>query len=191
MKTLGLFSFVFGSLLCISTPAYADFVGDFSVEKWTIFTELNGSIDTTNAPSSIHFVGGYNDSPNDPDRPSSQDFIIAIPLSGVVMFDWDYETTDCARFDPFGYLVNGNFTQLTVDTVGVCDFETIANGSESVVVNTGDIFGFRQHATDSQFGPGETVISKFSMTPVPEPSTIMLLGTGLAGIIAWRRKTTA
>jgi len=27
--------------------------------------------------------------------------------------------------------------------------------------------------------------------PVPEPSTMLLLGTGLAGIIAWRRKQTA
>jgi len=29
------------------------------------------------------------------------------------------------------------------------------------------------------------------MDPVPEPSTIILLGTGLAGIIAWRRKQAA
>jgi len=29
------------------------------------------------------------------------------------------------------------------------------------------------------------------MAPIPEPSTIILLGTGLAGIIAWRRKQAA
>jgi len=35
------------------------------------------------------------------------------------------------------------------------------------------------------------VATQKTSAPVPEPSTMLLLGTGLAGIIAWRRKHTA
>lgn len=50
----------------------------------------------------------------------------------------------------------------------------------------------------NDFRPSETVSYEFSITaehgstnPIPEPSTMILLGTGLAGIIAWRRKQVA
>jgi hypothetical protein len=69
------------------------------------------------------------------------------------------------------------------------------NGSFSNLENGGRLFTsdglghFAAHfGASSQFGAGQLVLSDF--TPIPEPSTwvLMLMGSGLASVAAWRRR---
>jgi len=62
---------------------------------------------------------------------------------------------------------------------------SLALGSATNSPFTGSIFNPRVWNGTIFYEVGDT------SNPVPEPSTMILLGTGLAGIIAWRRKTAA
>ncbi len=198
MKTVRMCSFILGGLLCLSTPAFALFDGDYVVSNWTttftgplVGTPGEGSVDTSGAPNSIKLIGADDGGFNFSLDPSNVDFTVDILADGVVMFDWDYLTMDedGPAFDPFGYLLNNVFFPLTDD-----DGADSQSGWESVDVELSDIFGFRQHANDSSFGLAMTTISNSAgpgTNPTPEPSTMILLGTGLVVLVAWKRKKTA
>ena len=194
MKTVRMCSFILGGLLCLSTPAFALFDGDYAPGNWTATTSGDGVIDTSGAPGSISMTSNNAGGSN-----LNQDFTIALFANGVVMFDWDFSTDDAgffegdeASWDPFGYLLNTTFFQLTLDNGGVNQ-----SGSESINVIIGDVFGFRANSDDGLFGAATTVIREFSgplssgTQSTPEPSTMILLGTGLVGLVAWKRKKAA
>ncbi len=178
------FSFVLGALALASTfPASASFTGYYDVANWAttyVPDPNNGSVDTTNAPASVTLIG-----PSNLTIFSYVDFTIPVAGSQTISFDWEYESLDTASnddptFDPFGYLLNGLFKQLTID-----GGPSTQLGSVSVQVSAGDTFGFEQQSLDGLDGPGITVISDF--TAVPEPATLGLLGIGLAAFGARRR----
>ena len=194
MKTISLTALALSSALLFAAPALADFSDTYAPGNWmTTFTGPltgtpgQGSVDTSLAPNSIKLNGADNGEGYPGIGESNVDFTIEILHNGTVMFDWDWETDDAPFWDPFGYLLNNVFYQLT-DTSS-----TSQSNWESVVVAAGDIFGFRQHSVDTIFGPGMTTISKFYLgtQTTPEPSTMILLGTGLAGLVAWKRRKTA
>jgi hypothetical protein len=130
---------VAGATLGLSAnPAQAltQFAGDYAPANWTQSIQPDGSIDTSNAPASITLSGANDDSGGS----KNTDFTIAAPFGGTVSFDWAYssEDRDGPRYDPFGYLLNGDFTQLIVDGGG-----QVQSGSASFSVLAGAVFGFR------------------------------------------------
>ena len=94
MKTVRMCSFILGGLLCLSTPAFALFDGDYAPGNWTATTSGDGVIDTSGAPGSISMTSNNNGVGN-----LNQDFTIVLLANGVVMFDWDFSTDDAGFFE--------------------------------------------------------------------------------------------
>jgi hypothetical protein len=134
--------------------------------NWT-FTNSNadGSVNTGGAPASISLTGGDNFSFNS----GTTNYTTTAAAAGTVTFDWNYSTADDPFFDPFGYLLNGSFIQVTDDGGGL-----VQNGTATFNVLAGDSFGFSIATVDNFFGPGSVTISNFS-APIPEPSTVLSL----------------
>ena len=175
-----------------------NFTSDYDVSNWTQ-SPGGGSIDTSGAPASIIEISS--DSGTGLGLPSDTDFTITSLDNGIVTFNWVYNTADQdgSFYDPFGWLLNGVFTQLTID-----DLFTTQSGTESFAVNAGDIFGFRITSEDSLLGPATVAISNFSapetpavpttpgdVSPVPVPAAVWLFGTGLIGLIGMRKKSSS
>ena len=83
------------------------------------------------------------------------DITVPVTDAETVSFDWDYVLNDVPGFESFGYLLNGTYTELIDPTVGN------QQGSETIALDAGDVFGFRAITSDNLFGNNETVISNF------------------------------
>ncbi len=135
--------------------------------NWT-FTNSNadGFVNTSGAPASISLTGGNNSSFNS----GTTSYTTTAAAAGTVTFNWNYATGDVSAFwDPFGYLLNGSFIQVTNNGGGV-----VQNGTSTFNVLAGDSFGFRIFTRDNIFGRASVTISNFS-APIPEPSTVLSL----------------
>jgi hypothetical protein len=149
------------------------FTGAYAPSNWTLSNDnTNGYVDTSNAPSSISIIGG-----NGGGFGAGQTtYTTTALISGLLSFNWSYGTADIdgPSYDPFGFVLNGAFTQLT-DNFGPKG----QSGAFSTILAQGDIFGFAINTTDNALGSANATISDFA-APVPEPvSTLgMLIGTG-------------
>ena len=156
------------------------FSGNYAPANWSQAVGGDGSISTTGAPNSISLTSA-NDGGTEPGVNRSTDFTIAAPFAGTVSFTWAYTTTDetAPEYDPFGYLLGTNFTQLTTNTGA-----NSQGGSISISVIAGQIFGFRQNSLDSLGGSATTTITNFN-GPVASgsasvPGPLPLFGLGAA-----------
>lgn len=153
------------------------FTGAYAPSNWTLsnYNNANGYVDTSNAPSSISIIGGDGDNGDGGNFDGRTTYTTTALIGGLFSFNWSYGTDDWnPSFDPFGFVLNGAFTQLTNDSG-----PNEQSGTFSTTLAQGDIFGFGINTVDSVEGPGYATISDFA-APVPEPvSTLgMLIGVG-------------
>jgi len=176
-KTIAPIALAGATLGLAANPAQAltQFAGYYAPANWTQSIQGDGSISTGGAPASISLSGADDGSYIN----QNTDFTIAAPLAGTVSFDWAYSTAEGPVFDPFGYILNGGFAQLTDNGGG-----QVQSGSASFSVLAGDVFGFRQNSIDSIFGRASTTISNFNAPATPGP--LPLLGAGAA--FGWSRQ---
>jgi PEP-CTERM motif-containing protein len=129
---------------------------------------------------------------------------IDAPEAATVRFAWHYETTDRdgPSFDRFGYTEGESFGQLSTDgppptgpgAPTRCDDRVdpgcIQDGFASVDVTRNTPFGFAIDCTDCRLGPASVTISNFEVTPVPEPTSLLLVGSSMAGVglARWRQR---
>ena len=167
--------------------AIVGFQGPYDPVNWTLTTNGgDGSVDTSGAPGSITLVG----SDSGTGTQIFTDFTTLAVGDGLVSFSWDYITSDSGGpgFDPFGYLLDGTFTQLTDNGGGQSQ-----SGSASFSVLAGQTFGFRVLAADDTAGPAQSTISSFEApsAAIPEPGTwaAAALLAGGAAFMRWRKRT--
>jgi len=157
------------------------FTGPFDAANWTFSTDGNGTRDESNLPDSITLTGS-DGSECDPcvDIATTYTLNYGGPANGVFAFRWIFVTFDAdgPSFDPFGFRVNGSYVQLTNDSG-----PDAQSGYVALVLQTGDTVAFSIVSTDDDFGPSEVTIQD-----IPEPTSLVLLGAGLALVLAARRR---
>lgn len=161
----------------------------FAVGNWGVVTTDNGTVNTAGAPNSIVLTGGNSFGDTDPGIDSTTDFTILVGMDTTISFSWAYKSDDdYAFFDPFGYLLGTQFTQLTEDEDDPNVPLTSQSGTASVFVQDGETFGFRAFSIGSNFGAGITTIGDFRATSVPEPGALALVSLALLAAAAARRR---
>ena len=181
------------ALCAAPLSAWADFSGPYAPANWTTTTSGSppaggGTVDASGAPASITLVGGDAGCVADPANPCRLDYTIAMPATGTVSFDWQYQTVDFAPdFDLFLVLGNGSAIQLS-DDLGA----NTQSGSYSLTVTAGQVVGFRLDCNDCAGGAATVTISNFS-GPLPAPAaavqpvpTLEVWGMGaLMALLGW------
>ena len=135
------------------------FEGELSPSNWIATIDGNGSIDISQSPLSITLLGAddIGENSNPPEAGYRTDIVISSPMAWTASFDWNYSTDDFqSSWDPFGYLINGIFYKLTIDSS-----DLLQSGSETISLNAGDVFGFRQGSDDATYGRASVQISGF------------------------------
>ena len=161
------------------------FQGTYAPSNWNFSSDVGGSVNTTNAPNSISLTSGNSFSGGD------TTYTITAPADGTVSFNWSFNSSDLDSpfYDPFGYLLNGSFVQLSNDAGA-----SIQNGTTTFMVMVGDIFGFNANTLDGEAGSATTTISNFqapeaSPVSTPEPtSVVVLIGVGVLGVAGKLKK---
>ncbi|MFN7325033.1 MAG: hypothetical protein ACK5SQ_00470, partial [Chitinophagales bacterium] len=123
----------------------------FETGNWAFSSTGDGSIDVTNAPNSIELTG------NDNGVAGNTQLCITAPEALTVVFNWNFQTTDGPLFDPFGYSIDGVFTQLTNNSG-----PQTQTGVVTLPILAGQSFCFVVNSLDGIFGPGVTIASQFS-----------------------------
>lgn len=137
----------------IPNEAAAQFSGLFAPGNWTLDNEnADGSVNTSGAPTSISLTSGNSGSGGEGATTWSR----LAPTNGRVAFAWNFTTNDGAGvYDPFGYVANGAFAQLTSDALGA------QVGTSGFSILSGQQMGFRARTIDNAQGASTTTVSNF------------------------------
>ena len=166
-------------------PAHAHgingFTGPYEPANWTFEGgQGNGSVDTSGTPGTLEMKGSNNGFAD------NTDYTAKSVKTGHVTFDYAYTSSDEDGYDGFGYLLNGNYTELaSSDNVFGSAFFNLVDG---------DTFGFRLTSLDATNGPGSVSITNFTAPgdphhdndPVTAPGPLPILGASAA--FGWSRK---
>jgi hypothetical protein len=191
-------------LLAAAAPIL-DFTGPFAPGTWT--TTVTGNLTGASGGSAVMtttmlvLTGGNAVSPN----PGSQapactgatysvlgpcEIDVTTNTVGGVFnpfsFDWAYTTADSGGppGDIFGIIINGIRTQLS-DPGGP------VSQSGHFVANPTTSFGWFVNCTDCIEGAATATVSHFVAGKIPEPATLLLFGTALAGMALRQRRKPA
>jgi len=95
----------------------------------------------------------------------------------------------CIVFSAFaGFSQPFEDSNLRVDSGLETDGPITQSGFELIEVSTDGVFGFRAHSDDFIIGLLTTITSSFNFIPVYEPSAIVVLEKGLAGLVTSAKK---
>jgi hypothetical protein len=184
--------FIFGLLVCATaTCAFGGLVtnGTFNTDAsgWSFF-----NADATTFRSTGGNPGGYAVLNNSPGPvPTMNQTIAGLLVSHTYQLDWDmisaYQCCSSASTPGVGAEIDGNLWQFIVpntQNTWVHYTETFNfTGINSILQ-----FSSQRNGTDTDAGLDNIVLTDLGGTgSVPEPSTWVLLGTGLASVLAGRR----
>lgn len=142
---------------------------------------------------------GYNDSLINTgaiDKTQIDSLMIEGFLNNVSIGTWDLADGQGAGAPPFNFnfdttaetfLVGGNSDTNTGQRwnfLGNPGLGFVSGGAAQGLTLNGVFIG----DSSSPFSPSTLVATQKASAPIPEPSTMILFGTGLASIIAWQRK---
>ena len=153
-------------LLLAPGAARADFTGVFAPVNWA------GTGDLLSHTTATLIMGTTS---------GTFDRTLSIPLPFSAMWSFDFAFgSPAGGADGAGYLINGSFTSFASGNT--------ASGSISVPVLSGQTIGYR--LVGDEFNFSTLTITNFA-PPVPEPSSLVLLGIGAAGVFLARRRRRA
>lgn len=108
--------------------------------------------------------------------------------AGTIQFEWSLASSEIADIQQAGYRLNGVYTDLGNNIDGI--FSGLS--PVQVVVNDGDVFGFRFLALDNTTSTGIFTVNNFEFTPTPVPlesdALPIFLSAGFLGGGMWVKR---
>ncbi|MCP3908087.1 MAG: hypothetical protein GY712_08735 [Oceanicoccus sp.] len=197
----------------ISLNAFAAFTGDYDFGYWTNWGHGLTVPDDVDVPGSLQLFGDHTIEFSSPDCGEGEGeggcsgpayvwpFTVAATSDGYVSFDWTFDTADDGPWwDTLVVFIDGNPFGV-VDPSG----SNSQSGSAGFNVNNLDVFGFGLWSEDSCCGASQSTVTNFVFNPsgsgsdgpfyplgeVPLPGAVWFLGSGLLGLVGFRRKISS